>query len=107
MNESIVLLNGLRLEQSKAKEYIGVGIEIMMIKHLIEKLNKLDPGAEVFNCIGDCLSPNVDLSEKHDVYEISSGHGLFALIDYDDNTLCEYVEEMKGKIRIKRKVYIL
>ena len=79
----------------------------MMIKQLIEKLSKLDPDAEIFNCIGDCLSPNVDLTERHDIYEINSGHGLFSLLDYDDNTLCEYVEKMKSKIRIKRKVYIL
>ena len=79
----------------------------MKIKLLIEKLSELDPNAEIFNCIGDCLSPNVNLYQKYDVYEINIGRGLFAAIDYDDITLCEYVEKRKDEINIKRSVYIL
>ncbi len=80
----------------------------MMIKQLIKKLNELDPNAEIFNCIGDCLSPNVDLSKVYDVYEINSDHGLFDIFDYDDVTLCDYVNETRPiPINLKRKVYIL
>ena len=79
----------------------------MIIKELIAELNKLDPNAEIFNRVGDCLSPNIDLTGIYDVYEINAAHGFFDIVDYDDISLCEYIEKTKDKINIKRKVYIL